>query len=46
MTNINWNYRNDSYCDDDQASYKRLTGHETEHFLTKEWEVWKVEFEA
>jgi hypothetical protein len=38
-------YSNPKYKDDEE-SFMRLTGSKDLHFMTKEWEVWKISFEG
>ena len=34
-----------NYVDGDVNSYMRMNGNNSDQFTTKEWEVWKVEFD-
>ena len=38
-------YSNPKYKND-KESYMRLNGNQSFKFMTKEWEVWKMEFES
>lgn len=37
-------YHNDKYKPN-REGYQKLNGNENEEFMTKEWEVWKVDFD-
>ncbi len=44
-TSLNSYYNNANYIDGDVNSYLRMNGNNTDQFTTKEWEVWKVDFD-
>lgn len=41
--NINTNYENHNYNNDTQ-SYRLLNGNDSAEFITKEWEIWRLDY--